>query len=221
MHEMLLLDIDDAAPLSSLSKQLHPLHAPRLIGLRQCGKLGAVRAYRLLHLAIQDSNSSIGTPIHPIVISLFNNSDLLHIAAICGALLADGIGDAMYLPDCPRQSERAFTLLQAMKARMTRADYVACPSCGRTLFDLIEVTAEIKAVTSHLDNVTVAIMGCIVNGPGEMADADFGYVGSGPGKITLYQGKVAVEKNIPTEVAKDRLVSLIKASGKWQEPLST
>ena len=112
----------------------------------------------------------------------------------------------------------AFTILQAVKARTTRADYVACPSCGRTLFDLMEVTEHIKAATNHLNGVTIAIMGCIVNGPGEMADADFGYVGAGPGKITLYRGKEAVRRNIPQADARDQLIELIKEHGMWQEP---
>jgi (E)-4-hydroxy-3-methylbut-2-enyl-diphosphate synthase len=109
-------------------------------------------------------------------------------------------------------------VLQAVKARITRADYVACPSCGRTLFDLMEVTAHIKEVTNHLDGVTIAIMGCIVNGPGEMADADFGFVGSGPGKVDLYRGKEKVRTGIPFAGARDELVGLIKDAGKWKDP---
>lgn len=218
---MILLDVHDDEPYRSLRTQLEQLRAPLLAGLRSCGSLSWVAAYRLLHTAIRDSQQQHNTPLHPIVLSIVGADDLLKISATVGALLADGIGDALYLPDCPQSCQRCFTLLQSMKARMTRADYVACPSCGRTLFDLMEVTAEIKAVTDHLDDVTIAIMGCIVNGPGEMADADFGYVGSGPGKITLYRGKEAVITNIPTAEARERLIELIKASGKWREQSET
>jgi (E)-4-hydroxy-3-methylbut-2-enyl-diphosphate synthase len=114
-------------------------------------------------------------------------------------------------------SALAFTILQAAGTRLSRTDYVACPSCGRTLFDLQETTERIKARTSHLVGVRLAIMGCIVNGPGEMADADFGYVGGAPGQVNLYVGKECVEKGVPAEQADDRLVELIKAHGKWQE----
>ena len=132
-------------------------------------------------------------------------------------MLIDGIGDALYLPQAPDARRLAFTILQSVKARVTRADYVACPSCGRTLFNLIDVTAHIKEVTNHLDGVTIAIMGCIVNGPGEMADADFGYVGAGPGKIDLYRGKEKVRTGIASEHARAELLQLIKDAGKWKE----
>jgi (E)-4-hydroxy-3-methylbut-2-enyl-diphosphate synthase len=105
-----------------------------------------------------------------------------------------------------------------VKARTTRADYVACPSCGRTQFDLFEVTAHIREKTAHLDGVAIAIMGCIVNGPGEMADADFGFVGSGPGKVDLYRGKEVVRRNIPFAEGRDQLIDLIRESGKWKDP---
>jgi (E)-4-hydroxy-3-methylbut-2-enyl-diphosphate synthase len=154
----------------------------------------------------------------PICIALPFQRDELAASAIAGALLIDGIGDCLYLPAVPDARRLGFTLLQAVKARVTRADYVACPSCGRTQFDLMEVTAHIKEVTSHLDGVTIAIMGCIVNGPGEMADADFGYVGSGPGKIDLYQGRTVVRRNLPFEQGRDELIALIRQSGKWKEP---
>jgi len=114
----------------------------------------------------------------------------------------------------------AFGILQATRTRISKTDYISCPSCGRTLFDLQETTARIRAVTHHLKGVKIAIMGCIVNGPGEMADADFGYVGSGPGKITLYKSKEVVKRNVPSEVAVDELIQLMKESGAWVEKVT-
>ena len=114
----------------------------------------------------------------------------------------------------------AFTILQATRTRISKTEYISCPSCGRTLFDLQETTAKIRAVTNHLKGVKIAIMGCIVNGPGEMADADFGYVGSGVGKITLYKGKEVVKRNVDSEIAVTELINLIKESDAWVEPLS-
>jgi len=112
----------------------------------------------------------------------------------------------------------AFSILQATRTRISKTEYISCPSCGRTLFDLQETTAKIRAVTNHLKGVKIAIMGCIVNGPGEMADADFGYVGSGPGKITLYKGKEIVKRNVPSEIAVEELVNLLKENAAWIEP---
>ena len=114
----------------------------------------------------------------------------------------------------------SYNILQAAGSRIFKTDYVACPSCGRTLFNLQTTTAKIKAATSHLKGVKIAIMGCIVNGPGEMADADFGYVGGAPGKVNLYVGKTAVKFNIPEAEAVDRLQDLIREHGKWVEPAS-
>ena len=145
---------------------------------------------------------------------------LLAASARLGSLLCDGIGDAILLrtEDAPGQMLRlSYNILQAVGARIFKTDYVACPSCGRTLFNLQETTARIKAVTQHLKGVKLAIMGCIVNGPGEMADADFGYVGGAPGKVNLYVGKKAVKFNIPEAEAVDRLVDLIKEHGRWVE----
>jgi (E)-4-hydroxy-3-methylbut-2-enyl-diphosphate synthase len=146
---------------------------------------------------------------------------LLRAAVNIGALLADGIGDAILVRGEAGggQSLRlAFNILQAAGCRSFKTDYVACPSCGRTLFNLQTVTARIKARTEHLKGVKIAIMGCIVNGPGEMADADFGYVGGAPGKINLYVGKTPIKFNIPEAEAVERLVDLIREHGKWVEP---
>ena len=112
----------------------------------------------------------------------------------------------------------AFGILQATRTRISKTEYISCPSCGRTLFDLQETTALIRSHTNHLKGVKIGIMGCIVNGPGEMADADYGYVGSGPGKITLYKGKDIVKRNIPTKGAVDELIGLIRAGGDWVDP---
>jgi hypothetical protein len=130
-----------------------------------------------------------------------------------GAPLCDGLGDAVALRvgrvDPGAALDLAYRILQAARLRTTRTEYISCPSCGRTLFDLEETTARIKAATGHLTGVKIAVMGCIVNGPGEMADADYGYVGSGPGKVTLYVGKDVVARNIPEAEATERLVALI------------
>ncbi|MSU40332.1 MAG: 4-hydroxy-3-methylbut-2-en-1-yl diphosphate synthase [Pedosphaera sp.] len=146
---------------------------------------------------------------------------LLRAAVNIGSLLTDGIGDAILVrgESGAGQSLRlAYTILQAAGCRSFKTDYVACPSCGRTLFNLQTVTARIKARTEHLKGVKIAIMGCIVNGPGEMADADFGYVGGAPNKINLYVGKQPIKFNIPEAEAVDRLVDLIREHGKWVEP---
>jgi (E)-4-hydroxy-3-methylbut-2-enyl-diphosphate synthase len=145
---------------------------------------------------------------------------LLRASIVLGSLLADGIGDAILVrgESGAGQSLRlAYNILQAAGCRSFKTDYVACPSCGRTLFNLQTVTGRIKERTQHLKGVKIAVMGCIVNGPGEMADADFGYVGGAPNKINLYVGKTPVKFNIPEDQAVDRLVDLIREHGKWAE----
>jgi (E)-4-hydroxy-3-methylbut-2-enyl-diphosphate synthase len=146
---------------------------------------------------------------------------LLKASTNIGSLLCDGIGDAVLVQgeEAPGQALRlSYNILQAAGSRIFKTDYVACPSCGRTLFNLQTTTAKIKAATFHLKGVKIAIMGCIVNGPGEMADADFGYVGGAPGKVNLYVGRTAVKFNIPEAEAVDRLKDLIREHGKWIEP---
>jgi (E)-4-hydroxy-3-methylbut-2-enyl-diphosphate synthase len=144
---------------------------------------------------------------------------MLHASTDCGSLLVDGFGDGILLIDSKIKQHRvnqiAFGILQAGRARITKTEYISCPSCGRTLFDLQETTAMIRKETDHLKGVKIAIMGCIVNGPGEMADADYGYVGSGVGKITLYRGKEVVKKGIEKETAVKELIELIKEDDKW------
>lgn len=140
-----------------------------------------------------------------------------------GSLLIDGLGDSIVIETTTSIADNlSYTqsLLQACRVRTSKTEFIACPSCGRTLFNLQDVTAKIKSRTSHLKGLKIAIMGCIVNGPGEMADADFGYVGTGTGKISLYVGKNCVTRNIPEENALDSLIGLIKDNGRWMEPES-
>jgi len=148
-------------------------------------------------------------------------SRLLEASFLTGGLLCDGIGDLVSVEtesDPARAASLAYNVLQGAGARISKTEFVACPSCGRTLFDLQTTTQRIRAQTGHLKGLKLAIMGCIVNGPGEMADADFGYVGGAPGKINLYVGKRCVQYNIPQEEADGRLIALIKEHGKWREP---
>ncbi|HNP53264.1 MAG TPA: (E)-4-hydroxy-3-methylbut-2-enyl-diphosphate synthase [Ferruginibacter sp.] len=157
-----------------------------------------------------------------------NDQSLVHYAVETGALFLEGMGDGICLghhygnsdvaPEPALLNSIAFGILQATRTRISKTEYISCPSCGRTLFDLQETTARIRAVTHHLKGVKIAIMGCIVNGPGEMADADFGYVGSGPGKITLYKGKEVVKRNINSDVAVDELIGLLKENAAWVDP---
>jgi (E)-4-hydroxy-3-methylbut-2-enyl-diphosphate synthase len=194
----------------------------KLVTLPDGLDLPVIAAYRLLAARLD--------PRHPILLkdvlapgatSADFLTALLHAATNIGSLLCDGIGDAILVQgeSAPGQALRlAYNVLQAAGSRIFKTDYVACPSCGRTLFDLQSTTARIKASTLHLKGVKIAIMGCIVNGPGEMADADFGYVGGAPGKVNLYVGKTPVKFNIPEAEAVERLKDLIREHGKWFEP---
>ena len=197
--------------------------APQLVTVKDEVDLPLIPAFRLLAAKLQSR--------HPILLKDEGRrmkdegrdflQTLLIAATNVGSLLCDGIGDAILVQgeEAPGQSLRlSYNILQAAGSRIFKTDYVACPSCGRTLFNLQTTTAKIKAATSHLKGVKIAIMGCIVNGPGEMADADFGYVGGAPGKVNLYVGKTAVKFNIPEAEAVDRLKDLIREHGKWVEP---
>jgi (E)-4-hydroxy-3-methylbut-2-enyl-diphosphate synthase len=150
------------------------------------------------------------------------NELMLYAATDLGGLFIDGFGDGVWVKNnkvSPVELNRVlFGILQAARVRISKTEYIACPSCGRTLFDLVEVTNKIRERTGHLKGVKIGIMGCIVNGPGEMADADYGYVGSGPGKITLYRGKEVIRKSVPSEEAVEGLIDLIKEDGNWIEP---
>jgi (E)-4-hydroxy-3-methylbut-2-enyl-diphosphate synthase len=145
---------------------------------------------------------------------------MLHGATDIGSLLVDGLGDGIWIETLPPEDssflhDLSLGILQASRTRFSRADFIACPACGRTLFDIQKTLQVIKRRTGHLKNLTIGVMGCIVNGPGEMADADYGYVGSGPGKIALYKGKRVIRKNVPEEEAVEVLVELIKKNGDW------
>ena len=174
-------------------------------------------AYRYLaaHLDAQGH----ACPLHLKTTALHGSDDPMYQAAIqLGVLLCDGFGDSIQIDSDVAPAEAvhlSYVILQAARLRMSKTEFISCPSCGRTLFNLQTTTERIKSRMSHLKDVKIAIMGCIVNGPGEMADADFGYVGSGPGKISLYVGKECVERNIPSEHAEERLIQLIKDHGKW------
>jgi (E)-4-hydroxy-3-methylbut-2-enyl-diphosphate synthase len=143
----------------------------------------------------------------------------LYAATDLGALLVDGFGDGIWAEaraiPAKTIASTSFGILQATRSRISKTEYISCPSCGRTLFDLQETTQMIRSRTAHLKGLKIGIMGCIVNGPGEMADADYGYVGAGPGKITLYRGKEVVKKNVNTASALDELIGIIREDGNW------
>jgi (E)-4-hydroxy-3-methylbut-2-enyl-diphosphate synthase len=177
---------------------------------------GGATAAQLIRAARELASQPGDAPIHLRI----ETADLVEASVGLGSLLCDGIGDSVEIAaGVPEQAEElAFNILQASGARLSRTDYVACPGCGRTLFDLESTTNRIKGKTAHLPGVRIAVMGCIVNGPGEMADADFGYVGSAPGKVNLYVGKEQVARGIATDEADERLIDLIKSHGRWVEP---
>ncbi|OQP67889.1 (E)-4-hydroxy-3-methylbut-2-enyl-diphosphate synthase [Niastella populi] len=189
---------------------------------------------------IELMNQGINCPVILAVESEDTTIDeqLIHFSTDSGALLLDGMGDGIWLMNEPEKirnqqvsgrtyletknnhqfiNNTSFSILQATRTRISKTEYISCPSCGRTLFDLQETTAKIRSVTHHLKGVKIAIMGCIVNGPGEMADADFGYVGSGPGKITLYKGKEIVKRNVDSAIAVEELINLLKENNAWIE----
>jgi (E)-4-hydroxy-3-methylbut-2-enyl-diphosphate synthase len=224
------IDPQDESAIAKLNAE----PSPQFVTLKDDGELAVIPAFRLLAARLH--------PRHPILLKdVFNCRasaaadaaggdgvsqkrptnflDTLLVAATnIGSLLCDGIGDAILVQgeEAPGQALRlSYNILQAAGSRIFKTDYVACPSCGRTLFNLQTTTAKIKEATLHLKGVKIAIMGCIVNGPGEMADADFGYVGGAPGKVNLYVGKTAVKFNIPEVEAVERLKDLIREHGKW------
>lgn len=212
------IDPRDTSAISALNNRTDPT----IITVADHIEMHPIHAFRML--AFQ------ADPRHPILLkdtlqppsgeSDFLTS-LMNASQNIGSLLCDGIGDAILIrgETAPGQSLRiAYNILQAAGTRIFKTDYVACPSCGRTLFNLQSTTQKIRAATGHLKGVRIAVMGCIVNGPGEMADADFGYVGGAPGKINLYVGKTAVKFNIPEDEAVARLIDLIKEHDKWIDP---
>jgi (E)-4-hydroxy-3-methylbut-2-enyl-diphosphate synthase len=212
------VDPRDASAFSNLNA----LESPTLITVKDGIPMHPISAFRLLAAQAHEN--------HPILLKDTLNPGretatslqaMLQTSATLGSLICDGIGDAILIR-AESQAEQAlrlgYNLLQAAGSRVFKTDYVACPSCGRTLFNLQDTTARIKAATAHLKGVKIAIMGCIVNGPGEMADADFGYVGGAPSKINLYVGKTPVKFNIPESEAVERLKDLIAEHGKWIDP---
>ncbi len=218
------LDPRDDAAINSLNASQNP----KLVTVQNDLDLATIPAFRLLAakldarhpILLKDTLTSDLRPQTPDFLS-----NLLTASTNIGSLLCDGIGDAIIVQgeDAPGQSLRvSYNILQAAGSRIFKTDYVACPSCGRTLFNLQTTTQKIRAATGHLKGVRIAVMGCIVNGPGEMADADFGYVGGAPGKINLYVGKTAVKFNIPEDEAVERLIDLIKEHHRWIEtPMAT
>ncbi|MBL7762232.1 MAG: (E)-4-hydroxy-3-methylbut-2-enyl-diphosphate synthase, partial [Chitinophagaceae bacterium] len=203
----------------------------------------ALQSVRRMFVELQ--NRSIKNPVILITDSNWQTADehLIHFATETGGLFLDGFGDGICLGMTKKSydamsknlnasgrnyinnqsaeqfiNNTAFTILQATRTRISKTEYISCPSCGRTLFDLQETTAKIRSRTNHLKGVKIAIMGCIVNGPGEMADADFGYVGSGPGKITLYKGKDIIKRNVSSDIAVDELINLLKENDAWIAP---
>lgn len=226
--------VNDYAYLDQLAND------PTVVICLSSTRLNAMQSVR--RMFVEFMNTEIKNPVVLITDSNWQSPDehLIHFATETGALFLEGMGDGIclgysnkakmtdvkvtgrtYLPvkDIYQfTNNTAFSILQATRTRISKTEYISCPSCGRTLFDLQETTAKIRAVTNHLKGVKIAIMGCIVNGPGEMADADFGYVGSGPGKITLYKGKEVVKRNVNSEVAVEELIGLLKDNGAWVEP---
>jgi (E)-4-hydroxy-3-methylbut-2-enyl-diphosphate synthase len=197
----------------------------QLVTVKDGVALPAITAFRLLAAKLKRLGRNNPILLKDCInfepVPLLPNIALLQAGVVIGSLLADGIGDAILVrgeSGAGLSLRLAYNILQAAGCRSFKTDYVACPSCGRTLFNLQTVTARIKARTEHLKGVKIAIMGCIVNGPGEMADADFGYVGGAPNKINLYVGKQAIKFNIPEAEAVERLVDLIKEHNKWVEP---
>ncbi len=179
-----------------------------------------IAAYRILAAKLYESNLNPPVSLHHVPGA--GSSTLFDASINFGSLLCDGIGDLIYVDDRKMNAEDGirlqYNILQAARLRISKTEFISCPSCGRTLFDLQEVTARIKSKTAHLKGLKIAIMGCIVNGPGEMADADFGYVGASAGKINLYVGKTLVERNIDMAIADQRLIELIKSKDMWTEP---
>lgn len=226
--------VNDYAYLDQLANN------PTVVICLSSTRLNAMQSVR--RMFVEFMNMGIKNPVVLITDSNWQSPDehLIHFATETGALFLEGMGDGIclgysnkakmtdvkvtgrtYLPvkDIYQfTNNTAFSILQATRTRISKTEYISCPSCGRTLFDLQETTAKIRAVTNHLKGIKIAIMGCIVNGPGEMADADFGYVGSGPGKITLYKGKEVVKRNVNSDVAVEELIGLLKDNGAWVEP---
>lgn len=198
--------------------------APKKVVVLRPGNHVNVRG-AVMAMAVKLRAEKINNPLIPRLTYCGNDGDkiAIHAAADFGSLLLGGITDGMWLdaPDMPRQwsMNLALSILQAARIRFSKTEFIACPGCGRTMFNLEQTLAAVKLAVGHLKDLKIGVMGCVVNGPGEMADADFGYVGAGVGRISLYKGRECVEKNIPQEEAIPRLIALIKKSGRWHDPL--
>ncbi|MGA3007632.1 MAG: (E)-4-hydroxy-3-methylbut-2-enyl-diphosphate synthase [Opitutaceae bacterium] len=216
----------DFPPLAAALRELGDSLAIFTLSSCPASAAHAVGAYRQLAEALRQLGSSApiwirNTPATAVQGDNSFLSKLIEASVLTGALLCDGLGDLVSIEtetDVVRSTKLAYNVLQGAGARSSKTEFVACPSCGRTLFDLQTTTQRIREKTGHLKGVKIAIMGCIVNGPGEMADADFGYVGGAPGKINLYVGKQCVQYNLPQAGADERLITLIKEHGKWADP---
>jgi (E)-4-hydroxy-3-methylbut-2-enyl-diphosphate synthase len=226
-HDAILAADLDGPKLAALTRELTQIPAGRLIltSSQPQDGLHATGTYRELVRCADIAQLEAPLWIRATVANAVRldagfQSRLIEASIFAGGLLVDGYGDFLSC-ETPTSSAKSLTLaydiLQGARMRQTKTEYVACPSCGRTLFDIQSTTLKIKERTGHLKSVTIAVMGCIVNGPGEMADADFGYVGGAPGKINLYVGKTPVKFNVPQEEAVERLVDLIKEKGRWVE----
>ncbi len=207
---------------SPLNQELQDLQrSPNVVIVLDGNATNLTQEYRYFFLNIAKYNIK-----NPVILSCSVQSEdeetfQLWASSEIGSLLIDGFGDGIWLKGKHAKqliNSTSFGILQATRSRISKTEYISCPSCGRTLFDLQETTAKIRKRTAHLKGVKIGIMGCIVNGPGEMADADYGYVGTGPGKIHLYKEKTVVRKNVPEEEAVEALIALIKEYGDWTEP---
>jgi (E)-4-hydroxy-3-methylbut-2-enyl-diphosphate synthase len=242
MNFVMIDCFSDDTPVNDFSLLDEVANDPTVVLCLSSSRPNAMQAVRRMLIELQWRN--IANPVVLITDSHWHTADehLIHYATETGALLLDGWGDGICLGMSKTAyaqakainasgrnynrnasveqflNNTAFGILQATRTRISKTEYISCPSCGRTLFDLQETTNKIRSRTHHLKGVKIAIMGCIVNGPGEMADADFGYVGSGVGKVTLYKGKEVVKRNIDSEVAVDELINLLKENQAWVEP---
>ena len=233
----LVVNVDEVDAAQAFKNKIQKI--PGLVLCIESAAVNAMSAMRSFIVKLMLSNITC-----PVIICVESKNEsfdeqLIHFSTDAGALLLDGMGDGIWLWNNMHATaslrvkgrtylevknnyqflnNTAFSILQATRTRISKTEYISCPSCGRTLFDLQETTSMIRSYTHHLKGVKIAIMGCIVNGPGEMADADFGYVGSGPGKITLYKGKEVVKRSVDSNVAVMELIGLLKESGVWVEP---
>nr|WP_199077168.1 (E)-4-hydroxy-3-methylbut-2-enyl-diphosphate synthase [Pedobacter sp. ASV19] len=209
----------DASDFSIL--QLKALDPVSSILVLETSAINGMAEQRLFFTALLNAEITLPVIIKRVYKDITADDLMLYAATDLGALLTDGLGDGVWIEartiDLSLLNATSFGILQATRTRISKTEYISCPSCGRTLFDLQETTQLIRSRTDHLKGIKIGIMGCIVNGPGEMADADYGYVGTGPDKITLYRGKEVVKKNVHANYALDDLIELIKEDGNWIE----